>query len=75
MVVYEALPFLLQGIITTLGLVLSALFLGFIIGVPLAIGQVFASSWIKKLLLFTSGFFEDYQYWYCYFSSIMVYLL
>ncbi|MDD3538696.1 MAG: amino acid ABC transporter permease [Atribacterota bacterium] len=58
MVVYEALPFLLQGIITTLGLVLSALFLGFIIGVPLAIGQVFASSWIKKIIAIYVWFFR-----------------
>lgn len=58
MVVYEALPFLLQGIITTLGLVLSALFLGFIIGVPLAIGQVFASSWIKKIIGIYVWFFR-----------------
>jgi len=58
MVVYEALPFLLQGIITTLGLVLSALFLGFIIGVPLAIGQVFASSGIKKIIGIYVWFFR-----------------
>jgi polar amino acid transport system permease protein len=58
MVVYEALPFLLQGIITTLGLVLSALFLGFIIGVPLALGQVFASSWIKKIIGIYVWFFR-----------------
>lgn len=48
-VIYQALPFLLQGITVTLGLVLSALLLGFIIGVPLAVGQVYGSIWIKNL--------------------------
>ena len=56
--VYQALPFLLQGIITTLGLVLSAIFLGFIIGVPLSIGQVFGSSWTKKFIGIYIWFFR-----------------
>ena len=46
-VIYQALPYLLQGILTTLGLVLSALLLGFIIGVPLSIGQVYGPPWMK----------------------------
>ncbi len=57
-VVYQALPFLLQGIITTLALVLSALFLGFIIGVPLSVGQVYGSFWIKKLIGIYVWFFR-----------------
>lgn len=48
-VIYQALPFLLQGIMVTLSLVLSALLLGFIIGVPLAVGQVYGSILIKNL--------------------------
>jgi len=46
-VIYQALPFLLQGILITLGLVLSALLLGFIIGVPLSVGQVYGPPWVK----------------------------
>jgi len=57
-VVYQALPFLLQGIITTLGLVLSALALGFIIGVPLSVGQVYASPWTKKFIGLYVWFFR-----------------
>ena len=48
--IYLAFPFLLQGIMVTLGLVLSALLLGFMIGVPLAVGQVYGSLLIKKLI-------------------------
>ncbi len=58
MVVYRALPFLLQGIITTMSLVLSALFLGFIIGVPLSVGQVYGSFWMKKLIGIYVWFFR-----------------
>jgi polar amino acid transport system permease protein len=56
--VYQALPFLLQGIITTLGLVLNALFLGFIIGVPLSVGQVFGTPWTKKIIGIYIWFFR-----------------
>lgn len=57
-VVYQALPFLLQGVITTLVLVLSALLLGFVIAVPLAIGQVYGSYWVKKLVMIYVWFFR-----------------
>ncbi len=57
-VVYQALPFLLEGILTTLGLVLNALLLGFIIGVPLSIGQVFGSLWTKKIIGIYIWFFR-----------------
>jgi polar amino acid transport system permease protein len=57
-VIYQALPFLLQGIITTLGLVLSALALGFIIGVPLSVGQVYGSPCIKKFIGIYVWFFR-----------------
>ena len=57
-VIYQALPFLLQGIITTLGLVLNALVLGFIIGVPLSVGQVYGSSWTKKIIGIYIWFFR-----------------
>lgn len=58
LVVYQALPFLLQGIITTLSLVLSALLLGFVIGVPLSVGQVYGSYWIKKIIAIYVWFFR-----------------
>ncbi len=58
MVIYQALPFLLQGIITTLNLVLSALFLGLIIGIPLAVGQVYGSLVIKKIIGIYIWFFR-----------------
>jgi len=57
-VIYQALPFLLRGIVTTLGLVLSSLALGFIIGVPLSVGQVYGSSWTKKFIGIYIWFFR-----------------
>ena len=49
-VIYQALPFLLQGILTTLGLVLSSLFLGLVIGLPLSVGEVYGPWYLKKLI-------------------------
>lgn len=57
-VIYQALPFLLQGIVTTLSLVLSALFLGLVIGIPLAVGQVYGSSILKKIISLYIWFFR-----------------
>lgn len=56
--IYQALPFLLQGILTTLGLVLNALLLGFVIGVPLSIGQVYGSPMTKRLVNIYVWFFR-----------------
>ncbi|MDD2352981.1 MAG: amino acid ABC transporter permease [Candidatus Caldatribacteriota bacterium] len=58
MVIYQALPYLLQGIVTTLSLVLSAMILGFIIGVPLSVGQVYGSKWVKKSIGIYVWFFR-----------------
>ena len=57
-IVYEALPFLLQGAVTTISLVVSALFFGFIIGLPLAIGQVYGCLWVKKIINIYVWFFR-----------------
>ena len=57
-VIYQALPFLLKGILTTLGLVLNALLLGFVLGVPLSVGQVYGPRWIKKLIGIYIWFFR-----------------
>ncbi len=48
---YNALPYILQGTGVTVLLVLASLALGFIIGVPLALGQIYGG----KLLSFLIG--------------------
>lgn len=58
LIIYQALPFLIQGIITTMSLALSALFLGFTLGIPLAIGQTYGSFWTKKIIGIYIWFFR-----------------
>jgi polar amino acid transport system permease protein len=43
-------PFLLTGILATLGLVFAALAVGFVIGLPAAIGQVYGSRTVRSLI-------------------------
>lgn len=49
-VVYRSLPFILGGIPITLGLVLGALFLGLIIGLGCALGQVYGNKNLARLI-------------------------
>jgi polar amino acid transport system permease protein len=48
-VIQEALPYLLKGVLFTLGIVLGAMFLGLFIGVPLAVVQVYGR-WLPRKL-------------------------
>ncbi len=57
-VVYQAPPFLLRGIITTMGLVRSALISGFMIGVPLSVEQVYGSPCVRRLIGIDVWFFR-----------------
>ena len=49
----QALPYLLSGIPVTMGIVLGAMFTGLIIGVPLALVQVYGN---KKVAWLASGY-------------------
>jgi len=51
-------PFLVTGIIATLGLVLAALGIGFVIGLPAAIGQVYGSRPVAFLINIYIWFFR-----------------
>ncbi len=46
LLIYQSLPYLLKGSIVTLKLIGGALGLGFIIGIPMAIGQVYGNKYI-----------------------------
>ena len=49
LIIYQALPYLLRGCIVNIGLVGGALGLGFIIGIPIAVGQVYGNKYLSGL--------------------------
>ena len=57
-VIYQALPYILGGCIVTIGLVGGALGLGFILGIPMAVGQVYGNKYISGLISFYVWFFR-----------------
>lgn len=54
----EALPYLLHGSLVTVGLVVFAMGLGLVIGTLLAIGQVYGSAWVRRVVLVYVWFFR-----------------
>jgi polar amino acid transport system permease protein len=58
MLIYQALPYLLKGCTVTLGLVGGALSLGFLIGISMAIGQVYGNKYIAGLVSVYVWFFR-----------------
>jgi polar amino acid transport system permease protein len=58
LLIYQSLPYLLKGSIVTLKLIGGALSLGFIIGIPMAIGQVYGNKYIAGLISFYVWFFR-----------------
>ena len=57
-IIYQTTPYLLQGLLVTLGLVGGALGLGFILGIPMAIGQAYGNRFISKLISIYVWFFR-----------------
>ena len=57
-VIYQALPYILGGCMVTIGLVGGALGLGFILGIPMAVGQVYGNKYISGLISFYVWFFR-----------------
>ena len=56
--IVQAYPFLVRGSITTMGLVAGALGLGFVLGLPMAIGQVYGNKYVSGLISFYVWFFR-----------------
>jgi len=56
--VRDALPYLLEGSLVTLVVVLGAMALGFCLAVPLAVGQVYGPRWLKPLVGLYVWFFR-----------------
>lgn len=55
---YQALPYLLKGSIVTIELVAGALGLGLVVGIPMAVGQVYGSKPVSKIISFYVWFFR-----------------
>ena len=58
LLIYQTSPYLLQGLLVTLALVGGALGLGFVIGIPMAIGQVYGNKFIAGLISVYVWFFR-----------------
>jgi len=56
--VLDALPYLLQGGLVTIGLVVGAMGLGLVLGVPFAVGQVYGLPWVRRVIGFYVWFFR-----------------
>lgn len=52
------MPYLLQGTFVTVGLVLGSLALGFVLGVPMAVGEVYGSRLIARAVALYVWFFR-----------------
>jgi len=56
--IYNALPYLLQGALVTMGLIVGAMILGICLGVILAVGQVYGNAQIKYIIGIYVWFFR-----------------
>ena len=54
----DALPYLLRGALVTIGLVLGAMGLGLVVGVALAVGQVYGKAYVRRLVGLYVWFFR-----------------
>jgi len=57
-VIYQSFPFLIRGVMITLGLVTGALGLGFVMGIPMAVGQVYGNKTVSGIISFYVWFFR-----------------
>ena len=58
LVIWDTLPFILGGTLTTVGAVALALGLGLLLGVPLAVGQVYGRPLVRALVGLDVWFFR-----------------
>jgi polar amino acid transport system permease protein len=56
--IIDALPYMLQGSLVTIGVVIGAMCLGFALGAPLAVGGLYGSSLVKRLIWAYVWFFR-----------------
>lgn len=58
MLIYQTYPYLINGSLITIGLVCGALGLGFVLGVPMAVGQVYGNKFISGVISLYVWFFR-----------------
>jgi len=57
-VLYGALPYLLRGSLVTIAVVAGAMFLGLVLGIHLAVGQVYGGRWLRRAIGLYVWFFR-----------------
>jgi len=57
-VLYGALPYLLRGSLVTIAVVVGAMFLGLVLGIHLAVGQVYGGRWLRRAIGLYVWFFR-----------------
>jgi polar amino acid transport system permease protein len=58
LLIFQTAPYILQGLLVTFGLVGGALILGFVIGIPMAVGQVYGNRFVSSLVSVYVWFFR-----------------
>ncbi|GBC61270.1 amino acid ABC transporter permease [Desulfonema ishimotonii] len=58
LVIQQGLPYMLQGAVVNVMVVLSAMLFGFILGLPLAVGQVYGNRLIRRIIGIYVWFFR-----------------
>ena len=48
-ILYGALPYLLRGSLVTIGVVVGAMLFGLVLGISIAVGQVYGGRWLHRL--------------------------
>ncbi|MBN2568522.1 MAG: amino acid ABC transporter permease [Deltaproteobacteria bacterium] len=56
--IYDALPYLIEGSLVTIGLIAGAMVLGLCLGVVLAVGQIYGGIFTKKIIALYVWFFR-----------------
>jgi len=49
-VLYGALPYLLRGSLVTIAVVVGAMLLGLVLGINIAVGQVYGGRWLRRII-------------------------
>ena len=56
--VINAFPYVMEGSLVTVAVVVGAMGLGLLLGVPIAVGQIYGGAWLRRLCLFYVWFFR-----------------
>ena len=57
-ILYGALPYLLKGSLVTIAVVIGAMLLGLVVGISIAVGQVYGGKWLHRLASVYIWFFR-----------------